>query len=154
METLIYLAPLAGLVSLLFAGFFASSVLKEGTGSKEMTEIAGAIQEGAMAYLNRQYKTIAFVAIIIIAVVILALFLIPGLGMRRFFFAGFPRGNFTLDENQINEVSGVFENAETSEDITEYCNEHRMECGYYCRNVNPEHKYCINLSDLRNRGGV
>jgi K(+)-stimulated pyrophosphate-energized sodium pump len=65
MDVLYYLAPLAGLVSLIFAGFFAISVLKEGTGSKEMQNISAAIQEGAMAYLNRQYKTIAIVAIIL-----------------------------------------------------------------------------------------
>jgi len=72
MEALIYLAPLAGLISLLFAGFFARSVLKEEPGSEKMQEIAGAIQEGAMAYLNRQYKTIAVVAVIL-AVLIFAL---------------------------------------------------------------------------------
>lgn len=99
-------------------------------------------------------KLIFIVAIVIVAVVILSLFLIPGLGMRRLLFGGFPGGNFTLDENQINEVSGVFENAGTSEDIAEYCSEHRMECGYYCRNVNPDHEYCSNLFDLRTRGGV
>lgn len=69
MDVLYYLAPLAGLVSLIFAGFFASSVLKEGTGSKEMQKISAAIQEGAMAYLNRQYKTIAIVAIILAALI-------------------------------------------------------------------------------------
>ncbi|WP_135612730.1 sodium-translocating pyrophosphatase [Methanococcoides sp. AM1] len=67
MESLIYLAPLAGIVSLVFAAFFASRVLKEGTGTKEMQEISLAIQEGAMAYLNRQYKTVAVVAIILAA---------------------------------------------------------------------------------------
>ncbi|MDY0387591.1 MAG: sodium-translocating pyrophosphatase [Methanolobus sp.] len=69
MEILFYLAPLAGLISLLFAGFFARSVLKEEPGSEKMQEIAAAIQEGAMAYLNRQYKTIAVVAIIIAALI-------------------------------------------------------------------------------------
>lgn len=69
MEALIYLAPLAGLVSLLFAGFFAKSVLSEDAGSEKMQEIAGAVQEGAMAYLNRQYKTIAIVAVILAALI-------------------------------------------------------------------------------------
>jgi K(+)-stimulated pyrophosphate-energized sodium pump len=72
METLIYLAPLAGLISLVFAAFFARSVLSEDAGSEKMQEIAGAVQEGAMAYLNRQYKTIAVVAIIL-AILIFAL---------------------------------------------------------------------------------
>lgn len=65
MEKLYYLAPLAGIISLIFAGFFARSILKEKTGTAEMQKIAAAIQEGAMAYLNRQYKTIAIVAIIL-----------------------------------------------------------------------------------------
>ncbi|MBC7084973.1 MAG: sodium-translocating pyrophosphatase [Methanomethylovorans sp.] len=69
MDVLYYMAPLAGLVSLIFAGFFAKSILKEGTGSKEMQKISAAIQEGAMAYLNRQYKTIAIVAIILAALI-------------------------------------------------------------------------------------
>ncbi|MDG6243737.1 MAG: sodium-translocating pyrophosphatase [Methanolobus sp.] len=73
MEALIYLAPLAGLISLIFAGFFARSVLKEDAGSAKMQEIAGAIQEGAMAYLNRQYKTIAVVAVILAALIFVLL---------------------------------------------------------------------------------
>jgi len=62
---LIYLAPISGLVSLLFAALLAKKVLAEDKGTKEMQEIAAAIQEGAMAYLNRQYKTIAVVAVIL-----------------------------------------------------------------------------------------
>jgi hypothetical protein len=99
-------------------------------------------------------KWIAVIVIVIVAVAVSALFLVRGLGPRRFFGDKFLRGNITLDENKINEVSDVFENAETSGNITEYCNSHRIECGYYCRNVNPEHEYCNNLSYLRNREGV
>jgi K(+)-stimulated pyrophosphate-energized sodium pump len=73
MENLIYLAPVAGLVSLIFAAFFASRVLKEDTGTKEMQQISLAIQEGAMAYLNRQYKTIAIVAIVLAALIFILL---------------------------------------------------------------------------------
>jgi K(+)-stimulated pyrophosphate-energized sodium pump len=73
MESLIYLAPLAGLISLLFAGIFARSILKEEAGSEKMQEIASAIQEGAMAYLNRQYKTIAVVAVILAALIFVLL---------------------------------------------------------------------------------
>ncbi len=71
-ENLVYLAPIAGLISLIFSALFARSVLKEETGNEEMQYISAAIQEGAMAYLNRQYKTIAVVAVIL-AVLIFAL---------------------------------------------------------------------------------
>jgi K(+)-stimulated pyrophosphate-energized sodium pump len=86
MEGLIFIAPLAGIISLTFAAFFANSVLKEETGNKRMQEIAGAIQEGAMAYLNRQYRTIAIVSIIL-AVSILFL-LDDGLKIAAGFLAG------------------------------------------------------------------
>lgn len=62
-----YWAIGAGVISLLVAFYFASSVLKENPGNARMQEISKAIQEGAMAYLNRQYRTlIPFVVIIFI----------------------------------------------------------------------------------------
>jgi len=86
MEGLIFIAPLAGVISLVFAAFFAKSVLKEDTGNEKMQEIAGAIQEGAMAYLSRQYKTIAVVSIIL---AFLILFLLDdGLKIALGFLAG------------------------------------------------------------------
>jgi flagellar basal body-associated protein FliL len=105
---------------------------------------------------------IAVIVVAMVAVVGLSFFLMQGLGTRRFPDGRFPGGNntrfppenITLDENKIKEVSAVFENAETYENITEYCGSHRMECGYYCRNINPGHEFCNNFRDLRNAGGV
>lgn len=54
----LYLAPIAGVVALLFAAYLMSSVLKENPGNQKMQEISQAIFEGAMAFLNRQYKTL------------------------------------------------------------------------------------------------
>ncbi|HUL61974.1 MAG TPA: sodium-translocating pyrophosphatase [Methanocella sp.] len=59
------LAPIAGLLALAFAGYLAYSVMKENAGTERMRKISAAVQEGAMAYLNRQYKTIFIIAIII-----------------------------------------------------------------------------------------
>ena len=70
---LLLLAPVAGLVSLAFAAMFASYTLKQDSGSAKMNEIAGAIQEGASAYLNRQYRTVAVVAVIIAVILFIAL---------------------------------------------------------------------------------
>ncbi len=57
----------SGAVGALFSIFLIFSVLKKEPGTKEMVSIASAIQEGAMAYLNRQYRTVAVLVIIIAA---------------------------------------------------------------------------------------
>ena len=58
-------APAAGLSAMIFAGFLALRILKQETGTARMGEISDAIHGGAMAYLNRQYKTIAIFAAIL-----------------------------------------------------------------------------------------
>ncbi|MBU4372892.1 MAG: sodium-translocating pyrophosphatase [Euryarchaeota archaeon] len=62
---LLYFAPLAGVIGLIFAVYLALYILKLDAGSDRMKAIASAIQEGAMAYLNRQYKTVAVIAVIL-----------------------------------------------------------------------------------------
>ena len=52
------------LVSLGYAGWLASWVLKKDMGTPKMQEISNAIKEGAVAFLNRQYKTIISLAIL------------------------------------------------------------------------------------------
>src|SRR3989344_475976 len=61
----------AGLLSILYAAFLAWQVLKAPKGDATMQEIAKAIQQGAMAYLKRQYKAAAIVAIAIFVVLLL-----------------------------------------------------------------------------------
>ncbi|CAA9474272.1 MAG: Pyrophosphate-energized proton pump, partial [uncultured Solirubrobacteraceae bacterium] len=61
------------LVALGFAGLFAKEVLAAGQGTPKMIEIAKAVQEGAAAYLRRQFTTLAAFAVL----VFLLLFLLP-----------------------------------------------------------------------------
>ncbi|HMM06680.1 MAG TPA: sodium-translocating pyrophosphatase [Clostridiales bacterium] len=56
---------LAGILGLLFAFYLSQSVLKEDMGNEKMKEISIAIQQGATAFLNRQYKTLIPIALII-----------------------------------------------------------------------------------------
>jgi len=56
---------IAGTLSLLFAIYFIAAVLKKDRGTEKMQEISNAIKEGAMAYLSREYRTIAVFTIII-----------------------------------------------------------------------------------------
>ena len=65
----IFLAIAAGVIALLFAAWLAFQVLKEDQGTDTMKEIGQAIQEGAVAFLRREYIAI-FVFVIIVTVVI------------------------------------------------------------------------------------
>src|SRR5271154_9446 len=56
---------LCGVLALLYGGWTIRSVLSLSAGNDRMQEIAAAIQEGARAYLNRQYTTIAMVGVVI-----------------------------------------------------------------------------------------
>ena len=53
----------AVVASLVFGQLWTRQIMSKDAGNKKMQEIAGAIQEGASAYLNRQYKTIGYVGV-------------------------------------------------------------------------------------------
>ncbi|MFH1396638.1 MAG: sodium-translocating pyrophosphatase [archaeon] len=64
MDIAIY-AIIISLVALLYSAYLSFKILKKPKGSEKMQEISNAIKEGAMAYMARQYKTIAIFAVII-----------------------------------------------------------------------------------------
>ena len=60
-----FIVFICSILSLLYGGFTIKKILEEPQGSDRMKEIASAIQEGAQAYLNRQYITISIVGLLI-----------------------------------------------------------------------------------------
>jgi K(+)-stimulated pyrophosphate-energized sodium pump len=60
MQNLAYAAPAAAVLALIYAYWKATWVSKQDAGSEEMQEIATAIQEGAMAFLKREYTVLAW----------------------------------------------------------------------------------------------
>jgi len=65
MDILLYAMPVVGICALLYALYKAAWVKKQEVGNERMAEIAKYIQEGAMAFLGREYKVLAiFVAVV------------------------------------------------------------------------------------------
>jgi K(+)-stimulated pyrophosphate-energized sodium pump len=62
---LIYLIPASGVLALVFALFKSSWVSKQDEGTDRMKEIAGHIQEGAMAFLGREYRVLAIFVVVV-----------------------------------------------------------------------------------------
>ena len=67
MSTLYFFIIGCGFLAIIYGLVSIRSVLAMGTGTKEMQRIAAAIQEGANAYLKRQYQMITLVGIVICA---------------------------------------------------------------------------------------
>ncbi len=63
MVSVSFIAIVVSLIALLYAGYLSLRILRVSPGSEKMQQIAAAIKEGAMAYMKRQYKTIALFAI-------------------------------------------------------------------------------------------
>ncbi|MDA3005887.1 MAG: sodium-translocating pyrophosphatase, partial [Actinomycetota bacterium] len=64
-----WVALVAGLIAIAYGLGLAAYILKQPAGNERMREIAGAIQEGAKAYLNRQYAIIGIVAVVLFLII-------------------------------------------------------------------------------------
>jgi len=75
-----YLAPIAGVLALAFAFVLINRVNSADPGTENMQEIAAAIQEGAMAFLKRQYTTLIVFVLILAVIIVVAGYMTPGSG--------------------------------------------------------------------------
>jgi K(+)-stimulated pyrophosphate-energized sodium pump len=87
---LVVIVGVIALAALVVGGILAREVLAAGEGTEKMKEIAGAVQEGASAYLSRQFKTLSIFAVVVFFI----LFLLPAetnserIGRSIFFLVG------------------------------------------------------------------
>ena len=86
MEKINYVAPVVGLIALVYAFLKASFVNKNDAGNEKMKEIAGFIHDGAMAFLAREYKIIAI--FVVLMAIILTVFGNGGLMLAATFVVG------------------------------------------------------------------
>ena len=77
---LLYLISFTGILAVAYSYLLSGQIMASSPGNNKMQEIAHAIQIGAKAYLNRQYKTIAIVGIIVLAIVTYFFNYLVGLG--------------------------------------------------------------------------
>jgi len=75
---LVWICIIAGLLAAGVVAFFVRYVLKQDQGSEKLKEISAAIKEGGLAFIHREYRTLAIVAVVIAIV----LAVIPSLGWR------------------------------------------------------------------------
>ena len=79
-SNILQLIILAGLLAIVYGYFTGKNILSSSPGNNKMQEIASAIQVGAKAYLNRQYKTIAIVGVVVLVIISYAFSILVGLG--------------------------------------------------------------------------
>ncbi|WP_109809339.1 sodium-translocating pyrophosphatase [Sphingosinithalassobacter portus] len=71
--TIVYLAIACGIIAVVYGFVTSGQVLRAPAGDQKMQDIAAAIQEGAKAYLGRQYRTIAIVGVIVAVILFFTL---------------------------------------------------------------------------------
>ena len=77
---ILYLIIFVGILAIVYSYFLSSQIISSSPGNNKMQEIAEAIEIGAKAYLNRQYKTIAIVGVLVLIIISYFFSLLVGLG--------------------------------------------------------------------------
>src|SRR3546814_4645123 len=78
--TFVYAAIACGLLAVVYGFVTSQQVLRASAGNEKMQDIAAAIQDGAKAYLGRQYTTIAIVGVVVAIILAVTLGLTSTIG--------------------------------------------------------------------------
>ncbi len=73
MSKFLWFAIISSIIAIIYGLLLAKSILKKSAGDEKMQSIANAIKEGASAYLNRQYKTIGMIAVVLFFILLATL---------------------------------------------------------------------------------
>jgi len=79
---LVWICVIVGIVGAAVVAYFVRFVLRQDEGSQRLKEISAAIREGGLAFIHREYRTLAIVVVIIAIVLALVPWTYPGLGRR------------------------------------------------------------------------
>jgi len=66
---IIWLVPVAGIITVLFAIYLARDVMRRDAGTPEMKKVGDMIFEGAWAFMKRQYSTIGYLSILVAVII-------------------------------------------------------------------------------------
>ena len=79
-DYILLLTNLSGFVAIMYGYITRRQILNSDSGNKKMNEVAEAIQIGARAYLNRQYKTISIVGLVVLFIITFSFSILVGIG--------------------------------------------------------------------------
>jgi len=80
MSTALIISIACAFAAIVYGAISRNWILSQPTGSEQMNSIATAIQEGASAYLNRQYTTIGLVGVVLFVIIFIALDMLTAVG--------------------------------------------------------------------------
>lgn len=63
-------------------------------------------------------------------------------------------GNFSIDEEKLNQTIDFFAGHPSTDDLRNYCEQNRMNCAYYCRQVDPQNGACEEFNRDRLMGNT
>ena len=104
---------------------------------------------------NKMKKSLVLIIVIVIIVLVVVAAVVGYLYYSGFFNhrqGRFPGGNFQLSQSQIDDVTSFFNSNPSQTSMMTYCQQNRMNCLYYCRNINTANTNCAQMMNFTRQG--